>query len=110
MYEKFYGFREKPFQVVPDLDYLYLSDKHRNALTYLQYGLTENMGIIMLTGEIGSGKTTLTQYMIERLGSGAEIAYIFNPDGSPDHLLGLIMNKFELSPKKGRAATLDVIN
>lgn len=110
MYEKFYGFKEKPFQVVPNLDYLYLSDKHRNALTYLQYGLTENMGFIMLTGEIGSGKTTLIQYMLEKLDSDAEVAFIFNTNGSPDQLLGLILNGFELSPKKGRAATLDVIN
>lgn len=110
MYEKFYGFKEKPFQVVPNLDYLYLSDKHRNALTYLQYGLTENMGFIMLTGEIGSGKTTLIQYLLNRLDSDAEVAFIFNTNGSPDQLLGLILNGFKLSPKKGRAATLDVIN
>lgn len=109
MYEQFYGFKEKPFQTDATPDYLYLSKKHRYALTYLEYGLTENMGIIMLTGEIGSGKTTLTQYMIERLGSVAEIAFIFNPNRSADQLLGLILNKFGLSSKKGRAATLDVI-
>jgi general secretion pathway protein A len=110
MYEKFYGFKEKPFQVVPNLDYLYLSDKHRNALTYLQYRLAENMGFIMLTGEIGSGKTTLIHYMLERLESAAEVAFIFNTNGSQDQLLGLILNEFKLSPKKGRAATLDAIN
>jgi len=110
MYEKFYGFKEKPFQVVPDRDYLYLSDKHRNALTCLQYGLTESMGFIMLTGEFGSGKTTLIQYMLERLDSDAEVAFVFNTNGSPDQLLSLILNGFKLSPKKGRAATHDTIN
>lgn len=110
MYEKFYGFKEKPFQVVSNLDYLYLSEKHRNALTYLQYRLTENMGFIMLTGEIGCGKTTLIQYMLERSDSGDEMAFIFDTNDSPDQLLGLILNGFKLSPRKGKAATLDVIN
>jgi len=109
VYEQFFGFKEKPFQVGPSPDYLYLSTKHQNALTYLEYGLTENIGIIMLSGEIGSGKTTLTQYMIERLDSVVETAYISNPNSSPDQLLGLILSKFGLSPKRGRAATLDVI-
>jgi len=56
MYEEFYGFKEKPFQIVPNLDYLYLSNKHKNALTCLEYGLNDNVGFILLTGEIGSGK------------------------------------------------------
>ncbi len=78
-------------------------------MTYLEYGLTENMGIVMLSGEIGTGKTTLTQYMIERLDSVAEIAFVPNPNSSTDQLLGLILNQIGLSPKRGRAATLDVI-
>ena len=53
MYEKFYGFREKPFQIVPNPAYLYKSPKHEAALTYLEYGVAENVGFILLTGEIG---------------------------------------------------------
>jgi general secretion pathway protein A len=59
MYENFYGFKEKPFHIVPNPKYLYLSPKHQNALTYLEYGLAEGVGFILLTGEIGTGKTTL---------------------------------------------------
>lgn len=109
MFEQFYGLKEKPFQVVPSLDCLYLSDKHRNALNYLQYGLTENMGIIMLTGEFGSGKTTLTQHLLKRLDPGTETTFIFNSSGSPDQLLSQILSEFKLFPKKGRAAAIDVI-
>lgn len=109
VYEQFYGLKEKPFQVVPSLDYLYLSDKHQYALNYLQCGLTENMGIIMLTGEFGTGKTTLIRHLLKKLDSKTETAYIFNSSGSPDQLLSRILNEFELFPKKGRAATLEVI-
>lgn len=109
MYENFYGFKEKPFQIVPNPEYLYLSDNHRNALTYLEYGLTENVGFILLSGEIGSGKTTLIQYILNKLGSDTEVAVIFNTNVSPDQILGLILIELELSPKKDKAENLDLL-
>lgn len=110
MYENYYGFKEKPFQIVPNPNYLYLSDNHRNALTYLEYGLTENVGFILLSGEIGSGKTTLIQYILNQLGSDTEVAVIFNTNVSPDQILGLILNELELTPKKDKAENLDLIS
>ena len=110
MYEQFYGLKEKPFQIAPNLDYLYLSDKHRNALVYLQCGLSEKLGLILLTGEIGTGKTTLIQHLLTQVDSGTQAAFISNSDGSTDRLLGAILNEFELSPKRGRAATKDIID
>ena len=58
MYETFYGLKEKPFSIVSDPSYLYMSEKHRNALTYLEYGLMENAGFILLTGEVGEKTPT----------------------------------------------------
>jgi len=110
MYENYYGFKEKPFQIVPNPNYLYLSDNHRNALTYLEYGLTENVGFILLSGEIGSGKTTLIQYILNLLGPDTEAAVIFNTNVSPDQILGLILNELELTPKKDKAENLDLIS
>ena len=110
MYEEFYGLHEKPFQIVPNPEYLFLSEKHQNALTYLEYGLTENVGFILLTGEIGSGKTTLIQYLLKRLNTDMLVAVIFNTNVSPDQMLGLILKEFELSsPSNDKAAMLDVL-
>jgi len=109
MYEEYYGFKEKPFQIVPNPEYLYLSDNHRNALTYLEYGLQENVGFILLSGEIGSGKTTLIQYILNKLGPDTEVAVIFNTNVSPDQILGLILNELELAPKKDKAENLDLL-
>jgi general secretion pathway protein A len=110
MYENYYGFKEKPFQIVPNPEYLYLSDNHRNALTYLEYGLTENVGFILLSGEIGSGKTTLIQYILNKLGPDTEAAVIFNTNVSPDQILGLILIELELSPKKDKTENLDLLS
>lgn len=109
MYQKFYGLTAKPFQVDPGLDCLYLGSKHRKVLNYLEYGLAENMGIIMLTGEFGSGKTMLTRRLLKKLGSGTETAFISNSSHCPDQLLSHILNKLDLSPQKGRAAAREVI-
>jgi general secretion pathway protein A len=111
MYEKFYGFTDKPFQMVPNPEFLYMSPKHRNALTYLEYGLSENVGFVLLTGEIGSGKTTLIQYVLNNIVLDSEVAVIFNTNVSPYQLLIMILNEFEIpSQKIDKAAALDQLN
>jgi general secretion pathway protein A len=110
MYEQFYGLKEKPFQIVPSPSYLYKSEKHLNALTYLEYGLTENVGFILLTGEVGSGKTTLVQHMLGQLGENSVAAVIFNTNVSADELLRMVLTQFELKPGLDKAANLDALN
>jgi general secretion pathway protein A len=110
MYEEFYHFKEKPFQIVPNPEYLYKSPKHQNALTYLEYGLSENVGFILLTGEIGSGKTTLIQYILNKIGNDTEVAVIFNTNVSPYQLLLMILTEFELpSQKFDKTTALDIL-
>jgi general secretion pathway protein A len=104
MYEKFYGLKEKPFQIVPNPSYLYMSPVHDNALTYLEYGLMENVGFILLTGEVGTGKTTLVRYLLDRFESEKEIAVIFNTNVNADELICLILQAFELEPEQGSKA------
>ncbi|MEA1948867.1 MAG: AAA family ATPase [Thermodesulfobacteriota bacterium] len=101
MYKTFYGFNEKPFSIAANPSFLYLSEGHENALTYLEYGITENSGFILLTGEVGAGKTTLVRHMLNRVASEMEIAEIFNTNVSPEQLLGLIFAEFGLSPANG---------
>lgn len=98
MYEKFYGFREKPFHIVPNPNFLYRSSKHENALTYLEYGIREGMGFILLTGEIGTGKTTLIRYILNQIEAEIEVAVIFNTNVTADQLLSLILQEFEIEP------------
>ena len=111
MYTDFYGFREKPFNIVPDPGYLYLSPKHRTALTYLQYGIREGTGFIMLTGEVGIGKTTLLKHLLGQLETNIEVAVIFNTNVSADQLLEMILSEFELEPGgSGKTQYLHALN
>lgn len=109
MYDSFYGLNEKPFHIVPNPNYLYLSPKHQNALTHLEYGLMERVGFILLTGEIGTGKTTLVRYLLNQIESDMEVAVIFNTNVSSDQLLHLILSEFELTPAADdKIKTLDI--
>lgn len=111
MYEKFYGFTSKPFQLVPNPAFLYLSPKHENALTYLEYGLMERSGFILLTGEIGAGKTTLIRHLLNQIESSIETAVIFNTNVTPDQLLAMILSEFEVvSPGPGKSESLEALN
>ncbi len=111
MYETFYGFREKPFQVVPNPAFLYKSPKHEAALAYLEYGVTENVGFILLTGEIGSGKTMLVHYILGRLNDATEAAVIFNTNVSAEELLGMVLEEFDVPrAKPDKASLLSAIN
>ena len=96
MYENFYGFSEKPFHIAPNPEYLYFSPKHKNALTYLEYGIREGAGFVLLTGEIGTGKTTLIRYMLNRIEAAMEVAVIFNTNVTGDQLLELVLREFDL--------------
>ena len=110
MYEEFYSLREKPFQIVPNPEYLYLSSKH-NALTYLEYGLSESVGFVLLTGEIGSGKTTLIRYLLNQIESDIETGVLFNTNVTSEQLLSLILQEFELEPQEGKKAkNLEALN
>ncbi len=79
MYRKFYALKEKPFEITPDPRYLYLSETHREALAHLTYALNEAKGFTVVTGEVGTGKTTLVQMLLSRLDSHTRIAHLFNP-------------------------------
>lgn len=98
MFESFYQFHKKPFQLAPNPDLLYKSPKHLRALTYIEYGLVENVGFIVLTGEVGSGKTTTIQYILNNLGDAFNVAMIRNTNVTAEQMLRMIISEFELEP------------
>jgi general secretion pathway protein A len=111
MYEEFYGLKERPFRMVPSPNCLYLSNNHQRALTYLQYGVMEDVGFILLTGEIGTGKTTLIRHILNELESDIQAGVIFNTNISSTELLRLILQSFSLPlPEGGKAQTLDELH
>lgn len=97
MYEEFYGFRDNPFRLTPDPDYLFLSTNHQEALGHLLFGVREGSGVVVITGEIGAGKTTLLRTLVRNLDDATIIAYIFNPALSAIELLQTINADLGLS-------------
>jgi general secretion pathway protein A len=88
MYLKFFGLNEKPFAITPDPRYLYLSERHAEALAHLMYGINEAGGFVQLTGEVGTGKTTIVRSLLAQAPKNAEIALILNPKmTAPEFLL-----------------------
>lgn len=99
MYEAFYGLREKPFNLTPDPKFIYLGEKHKEAFAHLLYGIRNRSGFIMVTGEIGTGKTTICRTLLNQLDPSTEVAFIFNPYLSPDELLRKINEDFGIPSK-----------
>jgi len=87
MYEAFFGFREKPFNLTPDPKFLYLSPKHNEAFAHLEYGLERRGGFMVVTGEVGTGKTTLCRYFLDRLDEDTVSAFILYPSLGTTDLL-----------------------
>lgn len=111
MYTEFYGLDEKPFALVPDPRFLYLGSSHREALAHLLYGIEEGEGFIEVVGQVGTGKTTLCRTLLERVGSGVEIAFIFNPSHSEAELLASINREFGLpTAARSRGELIDELN
>lgn len=79
MYRKFYGFQERPFEITPDPKFVYLSEIHQEALARLQYAVREGKGFSVITGEAGTGKTTLVHMLLSRLDGQVRTCFIFNP-------------------------------
>jgi len=101
MYKEFYGLREKPFALTPDPQFLYLSESHRTALDSLLYGIAQREGFIVITGDIGTGKTTICRAVLEKLDKKVKTAVIFNSFLTEGKLLESILRDFG-SPSKGR--------
>ncbi|MCC6417212.1 MAG: AAA family ATPase [Gemmataceae bacterium] len=97
MYEAFYGLKDRPFNLTPDPRYLYLSQKHKEAFAHLLYGIKNRSGFVMVSGEIGTGKTTICRTLVGRLDDNTEVAFIFNPCLSAVDLLRKINEEFGIS-------------
>lgn len=102
MYANYFGLKEPSFSIAPDPHYLFLSDQHREALAHLLYGATENGGFVLLTGEVGTGKTTVCRAFLEQLPEGVEVALILNPVQSPNELLTNICEEFHIPLPRGK--------
>lgn len=90
MYTGFYNLRERPFEITPDPRFLYLSENHKEGLAHLEYAVKERRGFTVITGEVGTGKTTLVQTLLGRLDGTTRTAYLFNPRMGPNDFLHYI--------------------
>lgn len=100
MYEAYYGFTEKPFNLTPDPKYLYQSRRHTEAVAHLEYGRQERGGFIVITGEVGTGKTTLARYFLGRLPEGTATAVVLYPALTAAELLQTILDDLH-APREG---------
>jgi general secretion pathway protein A len=100
LYTSFFGLDEEPFGVTPDPKFLYISPKHEEAIATLTYGIEHNRGFIMLTGEVGSGKTTVVRHVFDHLGPEVRTAVVLNPRMDALELLKFINNDFGLQVKR----------
>jgi general secretion pathway protein A len=94
MYNAYFGFKEKPFKLVPNPEYLFLSRSHEEALAHLNYAISQGDGFVEITGEVGTGKTTLCRAFLENLDENTVAAYIFNPKLGPKQLIKTINDEF----------------
>ncbi|KQT10206.1 ExeA family protein [Ramlibacter sp. Leaf400] len=108
MYAPYFGLSHEPFSIAPDPRYLFMSERHREALAHLLYGLGGGGGFVLLTGEIGTGKTTVCRGFLEQIPDNCNVAYIFNPKLTVTELLQSVCEEFriEVPRREGVAATV----
>ena len=111
MYLKFFGLNEKPFAITPDPRYLYLSGRHAEALAHLMYGINESGGFVQLTGEVGTGKTTIVRSLLAQAPKHAEIALILNPRMTAPEFLLTICEELGIDVRgDSRASLKDLVD
>ncbi|MEW6109957.1 MAG: AAA family ATPase [Nitrospirota bacterium] len=113
MYCDFFNLTEKPFSLAPDPRYLYMSRQHWEALAHLMYGVDDDWGFALITGEVGTGKTTLCRFLIEQLPDDTEVAFIINPKLTVEELLAAICDEFRIQYPEGNTSVkvfIDLIN
>src|SRR3990167_4895783 len=111
MYLSFFSLNEKPFALTSNPSYLYLSPRHKEALAYLTYGIRERMGFIEITGEVGTGKTTLCRALLNRLDEKTKTAFIFNSNMSELQLMRTIVEDFGIqTTKKDKGSLFSELN
>jgi len=107
MYENYYGFKEKPFQLSPDPRFFFASNHHQRALSYLQYGLDQGEGFIVITGPIGTGKTTIARNLLSSIGDSSIVAaQLVTTKLNPHELLELVVSEFSIRVKGDSKADL----
>ena len=113
MYTDYFGFNENPFSIAPNPRYLYMSTMHQEALAHLVYGTTSKGCIVLLTGEIGTGKTTISRYFLEKLPRRTDIAVIINPKLTGYELLASVCDEFQIkvtTPEPSSKNYIDSLN
>lgn len=110
MYERYFGFRKKPFSVTPDPEFFYPSQSHREGLAHLRYAMREGLGFMVLSGEVGSGKTHLIRLLLSESGTEVKRALILNPILDPDDLVTAILMDLEvpIEPEMELSEKMDV--
>ena len=104
MYKDYFGLKELPFSIAPDPRYLYMSDKHREALAHLVYGIHSDGGFVLLTGEVGTGKTTVCRCLLEQVPENSDIAFILNPKLSVEELLATLCDELKIQCPEGNTS------
>jgi general secretion pathway protein A len=113
MYASFFGLAREPFSIAPDPRFLFLSEQHREALAHLLFGVGGGGGFVLLTGEIGAGKTTVCRCFLQQVPPHCSVAYLFNPQFDATELLDAVLEEFEIPPVpsgSGFKARVDALN
>lgn len=101
MYEKFFNFSEKPFNTTPDSKFFFPSSKHQEALNSLLYAIQERKGFVVITGEIGSGKTTISRSLLNKINLNTKVALITNTNLTPKELIAAILEELDVDYREG---------
>jgi len=104
MYHSYFGLGEAPFSLAPDPRYLYMSERHQEALAHLLYGVSGDGGFVLLTGEVGAGKTTICRCLLEQIPQACDVAYLFNPKLTVEELLSSICTELRIDYPAGGAS------